>query len=636
LARRQKHERFVAVRNDEASVQTCDDLGQLLHEEIDRLPDRYRAPVVLCDLEGRTHEQVARHLGWPVGTVKTRLTRARQRLRDRLTRRGLAPEAEFTVALWPGLGEQISESLIASTTRSAVQFDAYRIILRGSTAIIAQGVLKTMSTTRWWKVASLLLVAGTTAWGVGLMAGRGIQAIELHPQKARETQPGAGGEVAVATAKGGKFEVLVTERGQLETMRRDDILCTVEGRNTIISLLPEGSRVKKGDLVGELDSASLRDQLVNQRGVFDAAERAHQTATLAREVAEITLKEYEEGIFLHEKASVQGGLKLMESALTEADARVQRTKRAREKLTAALARKEPGMDPADILADLNVDDRLAGAEHELLRSKLEFEKAQSRLNLLENYTKGKTIKELKAGVEKALAEELARQQRSNLEKDRMTHLERQIARCKLVAPSDGVVLYANDPHPTNRAPAIDQGASVRERQILASILDIGGPMQVDAKVSEAFIKRVREGQKARVNIDAFQGESFAGLVVAVAPLPDPTPTLNPKKVYTTKIRLVQKSGQLRPGMTATAQILVDDRDDVLTIPVQAVDHSGGKSHVAVRKPNGGFEWREVVLGEVSNSVIEIREGLKAGDQVALDLPELFRRGLNPKPPGDAR
>ena len=65
----------------------------MVHEEIDRLPEHYRAPLVLCDLEGCTHEQAARHLGWPVGTVKSRQARGRQRLRDRLIRRGLSPSS---------------------------------------------------------------------------------------------------------------------------------------------------------------------------------------------------------------------------------------------------------------------------------------------------------------------------------------------------------------------------------------------------------------------------------------------------------------------------------------------------------------------------------------------------------------
>src|SRR5579885_568492 len=62
-----------------------------IQEEVNRLPERYRAPIVLCYLEGRTHEEAAGQLGIPVGTVKIRLSRGRERLRGRLIRRGLAP-----------------------------------------------------------------------------------------------------------------------------------------------------------------------------------------------------------------------------------------------------------------------------------------------------------------------------------------------------------------------------------------------------------------------------------------------------------------------------------------------------------------------------------------------------------------
>ena len=63
-----------------------EDLAAVLHQEIDRLPERYRVPLVLCDLEGRTHEQAARHLGWPVGTIKSRLGRARDAVAGPLAR----------------------------------------------------------------------------------------------------------------------------------------------------------------------------------------------------------------------------------------------------------------------------------------------------------------------------------------------------------------------------------------------------------------------------------------------------------------------------------------------------------------------------------------------------------------------
>src|SRR5690242_11348610 len=70
-----------------------DEVRPILDEEIDRLPDRYRKPVILCDLEGCSYEEAARHLGCAMGTLKSRLARARERLRGRLIRRGVVPAA---------------------------------------------------------------------------------------------------------------------------------------------------------------------------------------------------------------------------------------------------------------------------------------------------------------------------------------------------------------------------------------------------------------------------------------------------------------------------------------------------------------------------------------------------------------
>ena len=94
MAHRRRHEtRAGQMAAARVSVEGgSPDVSKILHEELGRLPERYRTVVVLCYLEGHTCEAAARQLGWPVGTVKSRLSRARERLRGRLLRRGLAPD----------------------------------------------------------------------------------------------------------------------------------------------------------------------------------------------------------------------------------------------------------------------------------------------------------------------------------------------------------------------------------------------------------------------------------------------------------------------------------------------------------------------------------------------------------------
>jgi len=86
------------VRNEQELTASGNELRPILHAEVDRLPERYRIPVILSYLEGKTNEEVAELLQWPVGTVKGRLSRARELLRARLGQRGLALSTAFVVA----------------------------------------------------------------------------------------------------------------------------------------------------------------------------------------------------------------------------------------------------------------------------------------------------------------------------------------------------------------------------------------------------------------------------------------------------------------------------------------------------------------------------------------------------------
>jgi RNA polymerase sigma factor (sigma-70 family) len=594
--RRRKHERAKASRFQEPHAEAEDNLAFLLHEEINRLPDRFRLPLILCDLEGHTNEQAARHLGWPIGTVKSRLARARERLRHRLTRRGLAPTA---AALGPGLRPStlsalVPDALVSSTTRAAIQFAATRTLLGGSGAFLAQGVLTAMSMTRWWKAASVLLVAGATISGVGLLAGHG-----------QTSMP-------VVEVNAGQFKVSTTGRGSLEVEQSNEVISQVDSNITVISMLPDGAKVKKGDVGAELDSAALRNQLINQRVATKAAEANFQNAMLTREVAEIAIREYQEGIYAQDRATIQGEIKLAESTRKKAQARLERTKRARQQLTERMNNQH--LTGSDIIADLDMDDRLDSAEQAVTVGTFSLERAQTKLEVLENYTKPKTIKELRSEVEKARSTELAKQVTWEYEKAKELGLERQIENCKLVSPADGLLVHGDD---------VDKSSIVRPQQRLFWVFEPNSRMVVNVKVPESMVDRVSVGQKARIEVDAFPGQALDGVVTKVARLPDTTRPPSTHKVYSTLVRIDESFGGRRPGMTAQAEILISERDHVLTAPVQSILQYGGQDHVAVRKSDGGFEWREVRLGEGSPSLVEVKEGLKPGEKIAIQPIELL-------------
>ncbi len=118
------------------------ELERSLHDEIGRLPERCRVPVVLCLLEGLTHEQAALYLGWPVGTVKSRLANGRERLRSRLIRRGLAPGAALAGLTLAARSTRaaIPASLAEATTRAAVRFATSRTGVSAAVASLASDV----------------------------------------------------------------------------------------------------------------------------------------------------------------------------------------------------------------------------------------------------------------------------------------------------------------------------------------------------------------------------------------------------------------------------------------------------------------------------------------------------------------
>jgi RNA polymerase sigma factor (sigma-70 family) len=170
-ARRQMRETELSdVPAAEASPEWLgQEIRAVLDEEVNRLPAKYRLPFVFCYFEGKTNEQAARLLGCPLGTVLSRLARARERLRGRLTRRGLAfPAALVAVILAERAAlAEVPALLVEATVRSAALFAGGQAVAAGATsarvAALARGVLREQLLAKLTKAAGVLVLAGLVA-----------------------------------------------------------------------------------------------------------------------------------------------------------------------------------------------------------------------------------------------------------------------------------------------------------------------------------------------------------------------------------------------------------------------------------------------------------------------------------------
>jgi RND family efflux transporter MFP subunit len=238
------------------------DVKPALDEEIGWLPERYRVPVILCYLEGRTNEEAARIIGCPKGTVLSRLASARQRLRVRLTRRGLAPTVGMTAAL-------ASASLRAAVPAALARRLVETAILGGGASLsaplgaevisLANGVLNAMFWTKATYVVAILLSLVLVGGGLVLWApavnsagppeARKVSTAAVQEKdeaKTKAAQPAAG---QGADSKAGISEVFTGRTVPLESVQ---LRSRVTGYLTKV-VVKDGAEIKRGDLLFEID-----------------------------------------------------------------------------------------------------------------------------------------------------------------------------------------------------------------------------------------------------------------------------------------------------------------------------------------------------------------------------------------------
>ena len=403
----------------------------------------------------------------------------------------------------------------------------------------------------------------------------------------------------------GTFEHDITERGELESSNNVLIRCEVQSRTAgtngvkIIEIVPEGTLVKKGDFLVRFDDAALQSERTTQLINVGTAEATAAQSKNDLESALIARKEYEFGEFETEREKFSGEILVANQAVSHAEESVVHSRK--------LLRR--GYIPK--LA-------LQSDEFRLAKSRSDLRAAKVKLNALVEYTKPKKISELDAKVKTSEAKLKADEAKLALEKQKLQVLDEQIAKCKVIAPVDGQVIYDHERDDWGGAEnQIKQGTVVHEQRVVIRLPD-PKQMQVVAKVAESRIDRIKPGMTAKIEIEGLPGVQLTGKVTRVNEYPAAENWFNAGvKEYATTIEVVEPSAGLRPGMTARVAIRVETIEDALQVPIQAVMERGGK-HYCLRRSGQQLEPRQVLVGATNEKFLVIRQGLEVDNEVVLN------------------
>ena len=421
-----------------------------------------------------------------------------------------------------------------------------------------------------------------------------------------ETPP----NVLTAEVTLGSFINRVLEQGEIESSASVEVRCEVRSRNSsgtnILEIVTEGTRVKAGDFLVRLDDSALKTELTLQQITCSGSESLSIEAEAASSNAELALSEYEQGTFREQMETLESALKVA----------FENQRRAQEYLAFSRKLAERGY-----VSEVQLEADKFAVE----KADKELKVAETKLEVLEKFSKKKMLTQLKADIQTSRAKQDARQKTWQLDKQRLKEIEEQIAKCVIHAPSAGQVVYANDANRgrTNGEMLIAEGTPVRERQLLIRLPD-PSKMRVLAKVHESRISQVHKGLTAEVSTDALPDQPLVGLVSMVSEYPIPSPSIYTAhiKEYAVEIEIHNPPPQLRPGMSAQVDVLVEHQDSQLQIPIDAAIARGDKYFVAIPHEDGTFETREIKVGSANDAIITIREGLEVGQKVVLNHAEI--------------
>lgn len=435
------------------------------------------------------------------------------------------------------------------------------------------------------------------------------------------------------------FRVQVDADGRVAPMRSDRVVSQCRWSTRILSIVPEGTWVQKGDVVCVLDSSEIQEYLrardvilIRSRAALDASvqdeellksanERRLTQAEFAFETAKNDFEMYEQGTHPQQVDKLEKDLALLEERLLLAADE----QRFTENLWAQGMTSERALEQAGY--DLHVvEEQVRQAKASLsLLSRFRHPRNEIQLEFRQNNAEREV---LRTEISNSLASTRARlntlsnERRVSIYQRNVDDARKSLKACTMLAPRDGQVLYANSWSDVSRGyRAIEEGRSVYYEQPVFLIPDESS-QKVSVPVHESLVTRLYRGMQVTVTLKGFEQDPIPGEVVAISEYP------RSRSYYTPDVRdfwldvLLQpaesQKAMVRMNMDASVTLTVIDLPEAMVVPRAAVVGAAGVNFVWLMR-GADLVPQAVEPGEATATEVQVRSGLKFGDRIAINL-----------------
>jgi len=427
------------------------------------------------------------------------------------------------------------------------------------------------------------------------------------------------------------LKITVVEEGSLKAKNSIKLSSKFEREGIISWLIDEGEEVKEGDILVEFEKTDVENQvheletsLIQYETELEAAvaEKAIQerentaaveTAQLQLEMNRKKLERYKDGDAPNEKRKKELAVKKAQSEL----------KRQKERFS-----EVPALRDAGFLTKIQEEEERIKVEE----TEINLESAEKDLELFLAYTYPMDIAQKEADVKDAerklenarekaeinLKEKQARVQRKERQvtstTNRLEKYKKELEQMTMKAPQPGIVHYGSSGRSWERE-RIKVGGRIWSGITVITLPDLS-EMQLICQIHEAEIDRIKEEMEVSITIEAIQDQLFTGKVTKIAAVASSHWSDQSNKRFEVEITMNANEVELRAGITAKAEIHVEEVPDVLLVPLHSVFTEEGERFCFVRE-NQEILKRNVKIGKNSTHFVEIASGLEEGEQVLL-------------------